>query len=329
MSGKHYFVLSGSNEHLALSELKALMETTGHGRIIKCYTMLCIVEDLSYNDVVYIVHRAGQIKEAGVYIGETSLYDKPLDIDFSQYRSIRTVRLKPINPSGQALSYAGKIKRLASNNGTKGERMLRLIFTEGIAVYGEPIVYLDTRSFYERRPSARPFFRSIALSVALARTMINLARVREGARILDPFAGTGSILIEAGLMGMIPVGIEIDWKLIHGSKANLEEYGINALLILGDSTEIKLADMDAIVTDPPYGRAASTKRRDPLGIYELFIQNSWELLRRKRYMVFLSPHYYTKNIDEILCENGFIIREKTYLYVHGGLTRVLYVVLKP
>ncbi len=330
MRKEYYFVLSGNSEHLALAELKALLEAvTGRRRISECYTMICTVEGINDKDAVEITSRAGFIRESGRLLGTNSLYDEPLSIDLSTYRHIRHERLKSINPATEIYRH---IKRFILKNkvpNKEGDKILRLLYGEGLVFYGELLAVRDTRSFYRRRPSIRPFFRSIALSVSLSRAMVNLARTKPGDIVLDPFAGTGSILLEAGLMGMKPVGVEIDWVLVHGAKRNLDYYKVDAILILGDSTVAMFNRVDAIVTDPPYGRAASTRGVNPLSIYKSFIRRSSEVLDRKSYLVFLSPHYYTTIIDEELCKSGFIIRDKIFIYVHGGLTRVLYVAYKP
>ncbi len=329
MKEEYYFILSGNSEHLASAELKALLEVIGKGRIRKCYTMICIVENIHDGDALKIIDRAGFIREAGRLLGFNNLYDEPLSIDLSFYKHVRHERLKSINPSIEVYAHVKRFISKSKANNMRSDKVLRLLYSEGIVFYGELLAVRDTRSFYRRRPSVRPFFRSIALPVSLSRAMVNLARTRPGDIVLDPFAGTGSILLEAGLLGMKPVGVEIDWVLIHGAKKNLEYYNVEAVLIHGDSTVAMFNRVDAIVTDPPYGRAASTKGVDPLKIYRLFIRRSSELLGRNKYLVFLSPHYYTTIIDEELCRNGFIIRDRIYMFVHGGLTRVLYVVYKP
>ena len=77
---------------------------------------------------------------------------------------------------------------------------------------------IDKKGFKERDPQNRPYFHPTALKPKLARAMVNLARVGEGDTILDPFCGTGSILIEAALVGAKPVGIDLDKSKIDGCK---------------------------------------------------------------------------------------------------------------
>ncbi len=45
------------------------------------------------------------------------------------------------------------------------------------------------------------------MSPKLARCMVNLTGVKENDLVLDPFCGTGGILIEAGIMGARVIGV--------------------------------------------------------------------------------------------------------------------------
>jgi len=75
----------------------------------------------------------------------------------------------------------------------------------------------------------------------LAQTMLNLAQVEPGARVLDPFCGTGVVLQEAALLGCLPYGTDISPKMIEYSQANMQwlanKYAIAApTLNVGDAT---------------------------------------------------------------------------------------------
>ena len=90
-----------------------------------------------------------------------------------------------------------------------------------------------------------------------ARTLVNLAEIKDGEIIVDPFCGAGGILIEAAISGCIVIGIDIKKKLINGCKQNLEYYNItNYKLFEADMRNVILKKVDAVVTDFPYGRAA-------------------------------------------------------------------------
>ena len=58
------------------------------------------------------------------------------------------------------------------------------------------------RDFNKRKPQHRPFFKPTSMHPKIARLLVNLAHVKAGNTVLDPFCGTGGILIEAALMKM-------------------------------------------------------------------------------------------------------------------------------
>ena len=66
-------------------------------------------------------------------------------------------------------------------------------------------------------------------------------------------------LVEAGLVGAKVIGIDAQEKLVVGARMNLEAFGLDYVLMEGDACRIpfKEATIDAIVTDPPYGRSAA------------------------------------------------------------------------
>jgi len=331
---KYLFRLDASNLVLSYKELATLIETYTGRRpgIENCVSSFCIA-DLDEPVFNKIIQRSGYVKEAGrlIALGDT---ENPIQDTFLNQNGLITKRytLKHVRLSNRD-KYSGLkdqiLQRLHILIDRKYPKEIVSYIVNNVVI----TCYIDYRfsaiKYSDREPSRRPFFRSIALPIRLSRALINLARVKEGDTILDPFAGTGSILIESHYMGLKSIGIELDWKICHGCIANLNYYKVPSPLILGDSTEIILQGVDGIATDPPYGRAASTHGESSLRIYTKFIEKTAEWLRRRKRAVFMSPTYINKDIDETLCEYGLILIDKIYMYVHGGLTRTIYVVERP
>lgn len=122
---------------------------------------------------------------------------------------------------------------------------------------------VDRRAASKRRMPALPFQRPVSLPPRLARAAANLARIRPGDRVVDPFVGTGALLAEAGLLGARLFGVDRDAEMVRGALRNLAHLGVGAEeLIVGDAGEVdfsgRAVSFDAVVTDPPYGRASST-----------------------------------------------------------------------
>ncbi|NPA99701.1 MAG: RNA methyltransferase [Crenarchaeota archaeon] len=331
---KYLFRLDASNLVLSYKELDALIETYTGRRIDtkNCISSFCII-DLDVPIFYKITSRSGYVKEAGrlIALGDR---DNPVQDIFVEQDHLVVNRyvLKHVRLSNMDKSVDLKDRILRSLSiffdKESQEEIVSYVTNNLVITSFIDYKYRATRH-REREPSRRPFFRSIALPIRLSRALINLARVKEGDTILDPFAGTGSILIESHYMGLKSIGIELDWKICHGCAANLNHYRVPSPLILADSTEITLSEIDGIATDPPYGRAASTHGESSLHIYMRFIGKVAEWLRRGGRAVFMSPTYINKDIEEVLCRYGLILVDKIYMYVHGGLTRTIYVVEKP
>ncbi|MGI0072031.1 MAG: TRM11 family SAM-dependent methyltransferase [Thermoplasmata archaeon] len=127
----------------------------------------------------------------------------------------------------------------------------------------EEVARVDRPSASARRMPALPFRRPVSLPPRLARAAANLARVRPGDRVVDPFLGTGALLAEAGLLGARLFGIDRDADMVRGALRNLAHLDVVAdELVVGDAGEAEFVDptapFDAVLTDPPYGRASST-----------------------------------------------------------------------
>ncbi|MGC8609676.1 MAG: TIGR01177 family methyltransferase, partial [Thermoplasmata archaeon] len=60
----------------------------------------------------------------------------------------------------------------------------------------------DTAGFESRKAPLRPYFSPVSMHPKYARFLVNSAHVREGETILDPFCGTGGVLIEAAMIGI-------------------------------------------------------------------------------------------------------------------------------
>jgi len=87
--------------------------------------------------------------------------------------------------------------------------------------------------------------------------MARLGDLHPGQVVVDPFAGSGTLLIEAGLQsqGVRLVGCDIsDHALARAREhARLAEVSVN--LIRADARTASLAPADRVISNPPWGRA--------------------------------------------------------------------------
>lgn len=114
------------------------------------------------------------------------------------------------------------------------------------------------RDFAARKPTDKPFFQPGSMDPPLARAIANIAGARPGRSLLDPMAGTGGLLIEAGLAGATVVGFDAQRHMIAGAVRNCRSYLSTTDWHLGiaDAGALPLATdaVDAVVFDAPYGR---------------------------------------------------------------------------
>ncbi|RLF15153.1 MAG: hypothetical protein DRN06_06155 [Thermoprotei archaeon] len=199
------------------------------------------------------------------------------------------------------------------------------VLVKGLVVYqsfylGLSLAEVRRGVFDERRPRRRPFFHPSALEPKLARLFVNLARAKRGDLLFDPFAGTGSILMEAALIGCSPVGLDIDLRMVEGTKANLRRYAPHAIGALrGDARHPPILKVDCVVTDPPYGRTSSTRGEDTSTLIENFLNVAADLLPHGRYMCLATPSWL--DLAEAALKAGFKVVEEHEIRVHRSLTR--------
>lgn len=181
----------------------------------------------------------------------------------------------------------------------------------------------------KRNPFFRPFAPPATMDSITSRLLVNLSRANIGDIFLDPFAGTGALLIESYFIGAIPIGIEIHPKYSFGAKFNAEYFGAEINIMIGDATKIPLPDdfVDAIATDPPYGRSASTFRKDIHSLYVEFLEEAYRVLKPNRYLAMFYPLHLTDLLDRA-ADIGFLEVFRIKMRVHKDLSRYLTVFLK-
>lgn len=175
-----------------------------------------------------------------------------------------------------------------------------------------------------RTSHKRPFFHPSSMNPILQRTMVNLAALKPGEWLLDPFCGTGGALIESSRLGIQSVGVEIDRRMIWGAGQNLggdHDFSEKTHLVFGDATKLcfKTNSFSAIVTDPPYGTAASTQGLDLTELLKKAFQELYSLLKPGSRVVFAVPS--DLDIEDQVAEILKATYKIFFHYVHRSLTR--------
>ncbi|KAG5419284.1 hypothetical protein I9W82_003051 [Candida metapsilosis] len=111
----------------------------------------------------------------------------------------------------------------------------------------------------------RGYIGTTSFDAELSLVTCNLAHVKVGHTVYDPFAGTGSFLVTAAHFGALTIGSDIDVRMLSGNgeernvKTNFKDYGTysNFIDVLTmDFTHNALRKgfgIDTIICDPPYG----------------------------------------------------------------------------
>lgn len=167
----------------------------------------------------------------------------------------------------------------------------------------------------------RAFIHTTTMPSDRALLMSNLGRVGKGTTVLDPFCGSGGLLISSALLGAKVIGADVDEGLLsfrdkplpfpnspHRPHRGVEKvsYGDSFIelgleeptLLIG--LDIQSEDCvshiltandglkyDAIVTDPPYGIRESQSQMTEMNIFESLCMVGQEVLRIDARMVFL------------------------------------------
>ena len=129
----------------------------------------------------------------------------------------------------------------------------------------------------------RKFIGNTTMDPQLALLMANICKVRDGSTVMDPFVGTGSLLVAAAEFGGFVLGSDIDYLTLHartrpsrvGQKrrakdesmlANFEQYGLTDRYLGVIASDFSICPLrvepwlDCVITDPPYGIREGTTR---------------------------------------------------------------------
>lgn len=116
----------------------------------------------------------------------------------------------------------------------------------------------------EQRDIGRPEQKPLqAVSLRLAKILVNLSQAKPGQTVLDPFCGIGTIIMEAMNLGINGIGIDKDEEMIHAAKKNIswfkEKYSnsSNYKIFIGNAQNIskfvQKNEIQAAATEPYLG----------------------------------------------------------------------------
>jgi tRNA (guanine10-N2)-dimethyltransferase len=335
---KLFFLVSGEHPTLPFSELKAILEAESHNyRVLGKLRQIIRIEG-GINCIESIVRRSALTRVCCAELAycnatTTEILKKtrstPLEDWIRQSETLvaRVRRIGESAPEVDTLDLERKIGEaiLEKVDGTRvkltaPDKTFFGVLSGNKFIFGLKLAEIQPKPFVDRRPRKRPFFHPSAMPAKLARCMVNLTRIKTGETVLDPFCGTAGFLIEAGLIGCRVVGFDVQRRMVRGSLRNLDFYGVSPEGIMrADARHPPIKEVDCIVTDPPYGRSASTLGREVAEIVGDFLLTASDLVSKRKLICIAAPK--TVKIERLGKESGFKLVESHSVYVHRSLTR--------
>lgn len=150
------------------------------------------------------------------------------------------------------------------------------------------------------------------LDLKLSRCIVNLSQLKEGKMLVDPFCGTGTILLQAQSMGIKSIGIDFDEIMCDITRKNLHANKFSSKVINSTYHEMQNIrnKIDAIVTDLPYG-ISSRSSVSPKKLIKDFVS----IVPKRKKLVIV----YKKGLDVEEMSKA----KKYEIYRHKSLTRVI------
>ena len=342
---KLFFLLSGEHPTLPFSELKSILAADGHKyRILETLTQVLRVKS-DVNGLKSVNSRSAMTRVCCLELFScNAVLDEIMKnmrsaslegfIEQGESFAVRVRRIRAATPHLVGVELERKLGELVLNkvNKTKVNLMTPQktffgVLTDNRFLFGLKMAEISPKPFVERRPRKRPFFHPTAMPAKLARCMVNLAQPKVGDLVLDPFCGTASILVEAWLIGCRVIGFDVQLRMVKGSLQNLLHYGVKPEgIAVADARHPPMAKVDCIVTDPPYGRSATTLGRGTRQVVEDFLSAVKDMLPRGRRICMASPK--SVRIGKIGKELGFKHVESHFIRVHRSLTREIAVFVR-
>jgi tRNA (guanine10-N2)-dimethyltransferase len=282
---KVLFELSGEHPALPCAEIGSV------GQVIECAPQVAIAEcpDISATPRLALSHTVLE------YLGQCAATEEDIlamvsSLNIGSCTSFR-VRVKRIQGTSPHLSQL-RLERLIGSHISgpvsleqPGEEF-RLILSGSRAYLGRVLIHIDRGAYLYRDPLRRSFFHPGVMLPRFARAMVNLSHIRRGELLIDPFCGTGGILLEAQLIGACICGGDVDPFMVAGARQNIP----HADIVLADATRLPFCDLsaDAVVSDLPYGQSVGIRARDLDSLYTGTLREIYRILKDGHRAVLIS-----------------------------------------
>lgn len=354
---KYYFIL-GRNPELSIFELIIQLQNRSlHFNILELINDAFIIEIEEYFDLYrFALTLSGTIKigriwveskrdtfqelipNSSFYIEDSKVINYALDyygddipkedIEVAFKQEFKKLKQKALikNLPPHAMARAVKSKDFIDIVIIKSKKNDVLYFgrTEGAYDINED------KKKYEQRPFINEI---IGTSIRIARILVNLAGLKVGSTVLDPFCGIGTVLQEALILGLNGYGIEINPERVKQAQSNLKwaksifKFKGDFKIISGDAQELSKyfpdSFFDAIISEPELGPFlkeppdTKTARSYINTLYPLFkavFKEANKIIKPGGKLVIILPQYITNkdsiesfNVNDLLGSTSFHI----------------------
>jgi len=313
------FELSGEHPTLPRAEIEAV------GTIIESYPQVAIVECPSFDQTKrlslchVVMEYLGQCRAT-----ETDMVTLITRLCLVSSGSFR-VRVKKVQGASPMLS--SPCLEVLIGDHIQGEVILdypeiefRMVLSGERAFFGQVIHAIDRGAYLYRNPLRRPFFHPGVMLPRFARAMVNISLICPGEILIDPFCGTGGILLEAKLIGAEIAGGDADSYMVAGTRKNIPY----ADVVIEDAVSMPFQDecADAVVTDLPYGQSVRISAENLTDLSERALAEIFRILKRGRRAVVISH----RDIRHLA--RDFVPLQYHEQRVHKSLTRHIMVLKK-
>ena len=317
-----FFELSGESKDMPRAEVVRCLEAETDGFEIVSSGPGYVVAAFDERFLDPIADRIALTHSIGRYIGEYN----PDDVSNIESAvlpegtfAVRGKRfegmMRDVDSQGIIRKVGGILSRHNDVNLKHPDTVVRMQMCDKVHLYIEQRV-TETDLLEKRKVGERPFFSPISLHPKYARALINLTGVKRGGTVLDPFCGTGGIVIEAAEMGMKAVASDFDEEMVIGCQENMEFYGLDLhdfeVLDIGSIGD-RFSGIDAVCTDPPYGRSTKTGGENIDDIYRRAGEAIPKVLSEGGRAGVVLPH--EVSFESMTLEAMYLQR------VHGSLSR--------
>ncbi len=322
------FRILGNNESVAVVECSYL----DPGIIKKFGGIVKIAKVISNTDDIHEIE--SNLENDGLYFGESNKIEYYID-------HYNTKLLPLVEDFVKDYFKKIKLRALYKKISEPSKLAKKDILNKGLNLvvhrnYIGKVISITNPLEFKKRDIERPAVDyAKVISIRLAKILINLSKARSGETLLDPFAGSGTILQEALLNEINVIGTDNDNNSINEANKNLEwladKYNIktNFRIIKTDvknlAEKLKEKSIDAVVTEPymgPFIRKLPTmpeakKLAGELSLlYSNLLANLNKVIKNGKRVVIVIPVFRTGENRKVFIDFQRILEECGFFSVY-------------